>query len=48
MFNAIKSIDKGFIVKNCGISCLALIFNFSNLKMTILQWTYTKQIGSRF
>ena len=30
------SIDQGFEVKNSGIFCLAVIFNLSNLIMTIL------------
>ena len=36
MPNAIRCIDKRFEVKNSGISCLALIFNLSSPRMTIL------------
>ena len=36
MSNAIRCIDKGFAVTNSGISCLALIFNLSNSRMTNL------------
>ena len=36
MSNAIKCIDQRFAFKNSGISCLALIFNLSNLRTTIL------------
>ena len=36
MPNTIRCIDKRFEVKNSGISCLALIFNLSNPRMTIL------------
>ena len=36
MSNAIRCIDKRFKVKNSGISCLALIFNLSSPRMTIL------------
>ena len=37
MSNAIKYIDQRFAFKNSGISCLALIFNLSNLRTTIMQ-----------
>ena len=36
MSNAIIFVDERFVVKNYGISCLALIFNSSNPTMTIL------------
>ena len=36
MYNAIIGIDQSFPVKNSGLSCLALIFNLSNLRMTNL------------
>ena len=36
MSNVITYIDKRFVVKNSGILCLTLIFNLSNLRMTIL------------
>ena len=36
MSNAIKCINQRFVFKNSGISCLALIFNLNNLRMTIL------------
>ena len=36
MLNAIKCIDQRFAFKISGISCLALIFNLSNLRTTIL------------
>ena len=31
-----RCIDQRFVFKNSGISCLALIFNLNNLRMTIL------------
>ena len=34
--NAMIYIDKRFVVKNSGISCLALIFNLSNPRTTVL------------
>ena len=37
MYNAIICINQRFAVNNSGISCLALIFNLNNLRMTILQ-----------
>ena len=36
MSNAIRWIDQRFTFKTSGISCLALIFNLSNLRATIL------------
>ena len=40
MLNAIRSllrcINQRFVFKNSGILCLALIFNLSNLKTTIM------------
>ena len=36
MSNAIRCIDQRFAFKNSGILCLALIFNMSNLRTTIL------------
>ena len=36
MSNAIRCINQRFAFKNSGISCLALIFNLSNLRTTIL------------
>ena len=36
MLNAKRCIDQRFVVKNSRISCLALIFNLSNLRTTIL------------
>ena len=36
MSTAIRCINQRFAFKNSGISCLALIFNLSYLKMTIL------------
>ena len=33
MFNAITCINQRFDIKNCGIYCLAMIFNFSNPKI---------------
>ena len=40
MLNAIRSllrcINQRFVFKNSGILCLALIFNLSNLKITIM------------
>ena len=36
MSNAIRCIDQRFAFKNSGISCLALIFNLSNLRTTVL------------
>ena len=36
MSNAIRCIDHRFAFKNSGIACLALIFNLSYLRLTIL------------
>ena len=36
MSNAIRCINRRFAFKNFGISCLALIFNMSNRRTTIL------------
>ena len=36
MSNTIIYVDQRFEVKNSGISCLTLIFNLSNPRMTIL------------
>ena len=36
MLNAIRCIDTRFVFKNYGILCLALLFDLSNLRMTIL------------
>ena len=43
MSNAIRHID-GFAFKNSGIACLALIFNLSYLRSTILHPKYTESI----
>ena len=37
MSNAITGINKSFAVNNSALSCLALIFNASNPRTTILQ-----------
>ena len=36
MLKVIKCIDQRFVFKNSVISCMALIFNLSNLRTTIL------------
>ena len=36
MSKAIRCINQKFVFKNSGISCLALIFNLSNPRTTIL------------
>ena len=36
MSNAIRCIDHRFAFKNSGVACLALIFNLSHLRLTIL------------
>ena len=36
MLNAIRCIDQRFEFKNTGIACLALMFNLSYLRLTIL------------
>ena len=42
MSNVITYIDKRFVVKNSGILCLTLIFNLSNLRMTIVHANWFK------
>ena len=36
MLNVKRFIDQRFVFKNSGILCLALLFNLSNLRNTIL------------
>ena len=36
MLNVIRCIDQRFVFKNSGIACLALIFNLSYPRLTIL------------
>ena len=45
MSNAITCIDKRFVVKDSGRSCVALIFNLSNQKTTILHAKYRFQVA---
>ena len=43
MSNAITYIGKGFVVKNSGISCLSLIFNSSNPRMTRAIYSFSSR-----
>ena len=46
MSNAIRCINQRFAFKSSGISCLALIFNLSNLRTTILQAKKLLQVAT--
>ena len=43
MSNAITYVGKGFVVKNSGISCLSLIFNSSNPRMTRAIYSFSSR-----
>ena len=48
MLNALTCINQRFVLKNSGISCLAMIFNLSNLRMTILDAKKMLQVAKYF
>ena len=45
MSNAIRCINQRFAFKNSCISCLALIFNLNNLRMTVLYAIKSVAVG---
>ena len=48
MSNAIRCIDKRFAFKNSGIACLALIYNLSYQRSTILHPKKQLQVAKHF
>ena len=48
MSNTIRCIDHRFAFKNSGIACLALIFNLSYQRSTILQAKKCLQVAKHF
>ena len=45
MSNAIRCINQRFVFKNSRISCMALIFNLNNPRMTVLYAKYQLQVA---
>ena len=48
MLNVIRCINHRFEFKNFGISCLALMFNLNNQRMTILYTGPGLQVAKHF